>query len=70
MIKILFELVTTSGLEPWIVGRLASQLVSLLKKRDLVTSEDLQLPWRPLYDLYERLMYSPYEALGMVQYPT
>jgi proteasome activator subunit 4 len=51
------------------VNKAASALVSLLKKKDLLTRSDLSLPWRPLYDLYERLLFSPYEPLGMLQFP-
>jgi hypothetical protein len=43
--------------------------VQLLKRKELITPEDLTLEWRPIYDLYERLLFTPYEALGMVQYP-
>jgi hypothetical protein len=40
-----------------------------LRKKELLTSDDLALEWRPLYDLYERIMYSQFEQLGMVHYP-
>lgn len=48
----------------------AATLVILLKKRELIGPEDgLALDWRPLYELYERLLYSKDEAMGMVHYP-
>ena len=47
----------------------AANLCLLLKKRDLLTREDLELPWRPLYELYERCLFSPYEAQGLLHLP-
>ncbi len=41
----------------------------LLRKKELLSSDDLELDWRPLYLLYERVMYSHYEQLGMMHYP-
>jgi hypothetical protein len=41
----------------------------LLNKKDLLASSDLTLDWRPLYQLYERIMYSHFEQLGMMHYP-
>ena len=40
------------------------------RKRDLLTPDDLSLPWRPLYELYERLLSSPYEPLGLIKIPS
>ena len=44
--------------------------MTLLKKRELIGPEDgLTLEWRPIYEVYERLLYSKDEAMGMVHYP-
>jgi hypothetical protein len=40
-----------------------------MRKKELISSEDLVLEWRPLYDLYERTIFSRFEQLGMMHYP-
>ena len=68
--EVLLELVLEPSLSPWMVNKLASHLNTLLKRRDLLRpGEDLVVQWRPLYDLYERMFYSHYEAMGMITYP-
>ncbi|XP_012728979.2 proteasome activator complex subunit 4B isoform X3 [Fundulus heteroclitus] len=47
----------------------ARLLIQLLKKKELLSRDDLQLPWRPLYELYERIIYSKTEHLGLVWFP-
>lgn len=39
------------------------------RKKELLSRDDLQLPWRPLYDLYERVVYSKTEHLGLIWFP-
>ncbi|KAI4807509.1 hypothetical protein KUCAC02_027315 [Chaenocephalus aceratus] len=39
------------------------------RKKELLSRDDLQLPWRPLYALYERAVYSKNEHLGLVWFP-
>ena len=39
------------------------------RKRELITRDDLTLGWRPLYELFERTLFSPYENLGMYFIP-
>ncbi|MEE6474292.1 hypothetical protein FKM82_010338 [Ascaphus truei] len=47
----------------------ARLLISLLKKKELLSREDLQLPWRPLYEMLERILYSKTEHLGLNWFP-
>ncbi|XP_074520213.1 proteasome activator complex subunit 4B [Halichoeres trimaculatus] len=68
-IKLLYELVTLPNLEPHMMQSYARLLILLLKKKELLSREDLQLPWRPLYDLYERVVYSKTEHLGLIWFP-
>lgn len=37
----------------------------LMRKRYLIGSDELQLDWRPLYENYERLLFSETETLGL-----
>ena len=41
----------------------------LMRKRELLSPEDLVVDWRQLYDLYERTVFSRFEQLGMMHYP-
>ncbi|XP_068162395.1 proteasome activator complex subunit 4B-like [Antennarius striatus] len=68
-IKLLYELVTLPNLEPHMMQSYARLLIQLLKKKELLSRDDLQLPWRPLYDLYERVVYSKTEHLGLIWFP-
>ena len=58
-----------SGLEPFVVNHVGSAINSLLKKRDLLTRDDLVVEWRPLYVLYERLFHTNLESLGLIKLP-
>ncbi|XP_055031264.2 proteasome activator complex subunit 4B isoform X1 [Misgurnus anguillicaudatus] len=68
-IKLLYELVTIPKLEISMMQSFARLLVSLLKKKELLSQDDLELPWRPLYDLYESILYSKTEHLGLNWFP-
>ncbi|XP_034040183.1 proteasome activator complex subunit 4A isoform X2 [Thalassophryne amazonica] len=68
-IKLLYELVTIPRLEMSMMQGLARLLINLLKKRELVSREDLELPWRPLYELYDRVLFSKTEHLGLNWFP-
>lgn len=39
------------------------------RKKELLSREDLQLPWRPLYEMLERILYSKTEHLGLNWFP-
>ncbi|KAG9329545.1 hypothetical protein JZ751_004278 [Albula glossodonta] len=41
----------------------------LSTKKELLSQDDLELPWRPLYELYERILYSKTEHLGLNWFP-
>ena len=58
-----------TGLEPFAVNHVAGALNSLLKKKELLTREDLQIEWKPLYQLYERLFHKNLESLGLIKLP-
>uniref|UniRef100_A0A8C5CEE9 Uncharacterized protein n=1 Tax=Gadus morhua TaxID=8049 RepID=A0A8C5CEE9_GADMO len=62
-IRLLYELVTLPHLEPHVMQSFARLLIQLLKKKELLSRDDLQLPWQPLYLLYDRVVYSKTEHL-------
>lgn len=69
LIKLLYKIITIPDLELNVLHHVVHVLTLLLKKKELLSREDLELPWRPLYELYERTMYSPYEKIGMFLLP-
>ncbi len=69
LVRLFYGIVVQPELEPWFANKVASALVTLIRKRELLTPDDLRLEWRPLYEMYERLFYSHHEAMGMVHYP-
>uniref|UniRef100_A0A8B9HHN8 Proteasome activator subunit 4b n=1 Tax=Astyanax mexicanus TaxID=7994 RepID=A0A8B9HHN8_ASTMX len=68
-IKLLYELVTIPKLEISMMQSFARLLINLLKKKELLSQDDLELPWRPLYELYEKILYSKTEHLGLNWFP-
>uniref|UniRef100_A0A665WZ29 Proteasome activator subunit 4a n=1 Tax=Echeneis naucrates TaxID=173247 RepID=A0A665WZ29_ECHNA len=68
-IKLLYELITIPGLEISMMQGLARLLINLLKKRELLSRDDLELPWRPLYELHDRILFSKTEHLGLNWFP-
>jgi len=41
----------------------------MYRKKELLSRDDLELHWRPLYDLYESILYSKTEHLGLNWFP-
>ncbi|KAK7902167.1 hypothetical protein WMY93_018936 [Mugilogobius chulae] len=68
-IKLLYELVTIPKLEISMMQGFSRLLINLLKKKELLSREDLELPWRPLYELHDRILYSKTEHLGLNWFP-
>uniref|UniRef100_A0A672S8A5 Proteasome activator subunit 4 n=1 Tax=Sinocyclocheilus grahami TaxID=75366 RepID=A0A672S8A5_SINGR len=68
-VKLLYELVTIPKLEISMMQSFARLLITLLKKKELLSREDLELPWRPLYELQDRILYSKTEHLSLNWFP-
>ncbi|XP_072293387.1 proteasome activator complex subunit 4A isoform X1 [Eucyclogobius newberryi] len=68
-IKLLYELVMIPKLEISMMQGFSRLLINLLKKKELLSREDLELPWRPLYELHDRILYSKTEHLGLNWFP-
>lgn len=47
------------------IALVARSFSRLMKKRYLISSDELKLDWRPLYETYERLLFSETESLGL-----
>ncbi|XP_011068182.1 PREDICTED: proteasome activator complex subunit 4B-like [Acromyrmex echinatior] len=50
-IKLMYELVTIPNLDPNLINKFSTTLVLLLKKKKLISPDELELPWRPLYEI-------------------
>ncbi|XP_072396223.1 proteasome activator complex subunit 4-like [Diabrotica undecimpunctata] len=70
LIKLFYELVIIPDLEPTRINKCATTLIQLLKKKYLLTRDDLQLEWRPLYDLCVKVMEKSKTDIGMYRYPS
>lgn len=68
-IKLLYELMVIPDLEPQFVKGFATVLNKLLKKKELLDRDDLQLPWKPLYELVKSIRYSKLAPLGLMKFP-
>ncbi|XP_056636067.1 proteasome activator complex subunit 4-like [Diorhabda sublineata] len=68
LIKLFYELVIIPDLEPTRINKWANTLIQLLKKKYLLTRDDLQLDWRPLYDLCIKITEKSKTGIGMYRY--
>nr|XP_033324313.1 proteasome activator complex subunit 4A-like [Megalopta genalis] len=68
LIKLMYELVTIPDLEPYVMSGSCLTLISLLKKKALISPEELELPWEPLYKLACHMQSSAQTSLGMYRY--
>uniref|UniRef100_A0A6A7FWP5 Proteasome activator complex subunit 4A-like isoform X1 n=2 Tax=Hirondellea gigas TaxID=1518452 RepID=A0A6A7FWP5_9CRUS len=68
-IKLLFEVVITFRDDIWVNVHVGQTLLLLLKKVSLLTPDDLELPWRPLYDLHQKLFHNAVTNHSMLKLP-
>lgn len=69
-IKLYYELILIPNLEASMVSLIANMLNTLLKKPHLISPEDLQLEWKPLYKLMKDILDSPDEDVGLLLIPS
>lgn len=69
-VHLMYQLTTTPKMEYSLVQKFAGVLCALLKKEELLSRDDLVLPWRPLYTLMEDTVYSSMEQHGLCLLPT
>ncbi|MPC33856.1 Proteasome activator complex subunit 4B [Portunus trituberculatus] len=70
LVKLMYELAVSLNQEFWIMAKFAQMLTVLLKKKELLSPDELVLEWRPLYDLYNSLFYNSYNTIGMLMLPS
>ncbi|XP_055349230.1 proteasome activator complex subunit 4A-like isoform X2 [Paramacrobiotus metropolitanus] len=69
LVRFFFELVIDHNMEASIVARSAQILTDLLRKTELLTPDDVQIPWRKLYETYEHFQYNRDEWHGLMSVP-
>lgn len=67
IIKILYGLFTTPNMDPLLLDEIAKVLVTVLKKKYLLSRKDLQLDWKPLFDVYKHYEDSSGAMRGMIK---
>ncbi|KAL1501106.1 hypothetical protein ABEB36_006493 [Hypothenemus hampei] len=72
LIKLFYEVITIPYLEPTVINKFATALQLLIKKKNrmILTRDDLQLDWRPLYDLCVRTIENNKTDIGMYRCAT
>lgn len=69
-VKIQYELMVSKDcMDLSSIALVARSFSKLMKKRYLISSDELTLNWRPLYETYERLLFSETETLGLRYVP-
>lgn len=58
-------LVSKDSIDLYYLPDVAQCFCKLMRKRFLISADELQLDWRPLYDTYLRLSYGEKESLGL-----
>ncbi|KAM0724588.1 Proteasome activator complex subunit 4B [Formica fusca] len=54
-VKLIYELVTIPNLDPNLINKFGTTLILLLKKKELISPDELELAWRPLYEIIHPL---------------
>ncbi|KAK7103315.1 proteasome activator complex subunit 4B-like [Littorina saxatilis] len=68
-VHLMYQLTVTPKMEYSLVQKFGSLLGALLKKDEVLSRDDLVLPWRPLYDLMEETVFSSLEQYGLQLLP-
>lgn len=58
-----------NSMDLYYIGYVARCFSRLMRKRYLINSDELVLDWRPLFETYERLLFSKSESLGLLFVP-
>ncbi|XP_035894315.1 proteasome activator complex subunit 4A-like isoform X2 [Anopheles stephensi] len=55
-VQLLLEMLVIPKLDPDAINKISEAIFFLLRKREWLSTEDLQIEWRPLYDLFHLLV--------------
>ncbi|XP_026273148.1 proteasome activator complex subunit 4 [Frankliniella occidentalis] len=59
LVKLLFDTIVMPGTEEALASELIMTLLTLIKHEELLSPQDVQLPWQPLYEFYRRIVKQP-----------
>ncbi|KAF2365248.1 Proteasome activator Blm10 mid region [Trinorchestia longiramus] len=68
-VELLYELVVMPCSDVRVTLRIAQTFLLVLKKVSLLTPDDLELQWKPLYDLHQRLFHNALAYQAMLKIP-
>jgi proteasome activator subunit 4 len=60
-----YELTVMPGMDPRLVDLTANMTMTLIESKKRIDIRDLQLPWRPLYNLLDRELFRKQRESGM-----
>jgi hypothetical protein len=66
LIKTLFQLFWLEDIDPTLQERVANILRRLIKKRDILPSDSIEIEWRPFYDLLNTYYFGKLRRTSMV----
>uniref|UniRef100_A0A182KE79 Uncharacterized protein n=1 Tax=Anopheles christyi TaxID=43041 RepID=A0A182KE79_9DIPT len=55
-VELLLEMLVIPKIDPDAINKISEAIFFLLRKREWLSTEDLQIEWRPLYDLFHLLV--------------
>lgn len=64
-IKLILELIIAIDLDSQLLTGFCHLFIKLLKKRELLSRDDLVIQWQPLYQIYESMCHSKFETVGL-----
>lgn len=69
-VNLFYQLVLIPDLDASRITLFTNILNTLLRKKHLLHPTELTLPWKPLYELMQRLLDSSYEDVGLLHVPS
>ncbi|GAA5854935.1 hypothetical protein JCM8547_004128 [Rhodosporidiobolus lusitaniae] len=68
--RLYFEIAVLPGMDARLVDIAVNQAINLLEPKKRIDISDLQLPWRPLYDLLEKELFPKQRKTGLTNVAT
>lgn len=68
-VHLFYQLILVPELDASLIALFANVITTLLKKKHLLHPSELVLPWKPLYQMMQRLLDSSYEDVGLIHVP-
>ncbi|XP_043271653.1 proteasome activator complex subunit 4B-like [Venturia canescens] len=69
LVKLMYELVTMPDLDLLFINTFGNMFNKLLQKPDLISPEEMELPWKPLYGIVKKIMFTSQSKEGLQRFP-